>query len=83
MVETATHSWSYAETITENMCVLFCRTAVSAPDTVAALDIAITAAITQNRFAAMDACRAMMISIKEEELGMRVTEMLSSALRKY
>jgi len=83
MVDTATYSFSYAETIADRMRVLFNAVAVSSQDKVKALEIAIRGAIRQNRYAAMDTCRTMIISIKDKGLGMRVAEMLSGYLDSF
>jgi hypothetical protein len=76
MVERAEYSWSYAETIAGRMQVLFDAPSVATTEKLKALELAIIAADRQNRFAAMDACRAMIFSIREEGLAMRVAEML-------
>ena len=83
MVEEATYSWSYAETIADNMKMLFHAPAVDASDKVLALEIAIIAAVRQNRFAAMETCRAMIISVRDGGLGMRIAEMLSTHLASF
>jgi eukaryotic-like serine/threonine-protein kinase len=76
MVESATYGWSYAEVIADNMKVLFDQPSVSQADRTHALELAITAAVRQNRFAAMDTCKSMIRSIRDEHLGYRVAEML-------
>lgn len=77
MAEKATYSWSFAETIADNMKVIFNASDASATDKAEALRVAIIAAIRQNRFAAMDTCKAMITSVEEEELGQRVHDVLT------
>lgn len=76
MVDTAIYGWSYAEVIADNMKVLFDQPTVSQTDRTRALELAINAAVRQNRFAAMNTCSAMIRSIGDEQLGYRVAEML-------
>lgn len=77
MVENATYGWSYAETIADNMKILFNAETVSDTDKTRALELAIIAAVRQNRYAAMDTCKGMIKSIQDEQLGYRVAEMLT------
>jgi len=83
MVETATYAWSFAENIADFMKILFSAATVLTADKVRALEIAIIAADRQNRYAAMDTCRALIVSIKDEKLGMRVAEMLARYLETF
>lgn len=76
MAEEATYSWSFAETIAKNMKVLFDSNAVSAADKAEALRAAIVAAVRQNRFAAMDTCKSMIVAIEDPELAQRVHDVL-------
>jgi serine/threonine protein kinase len=76
MVENATYGWSYAETIADNMKVLFDAESVSHADRTRSLELAVIAAVQQNRYAAMDTCIAMIKSVRDEQLGHRVAEML-------
>jgi serine/threonine protein kinase len=76
MTEEATYGWSFAETIANNMKVLFDASDVSATDKAEALHIAIIGAVRQNRFAAMNTCKAMITSIDEDELAQRVHDVL-------
>jgi hypothetical protein len=76
MAEEATYSWSFAETIADHMKVLFEAADTSATDKAEALRVAIIAAVRQNRFAAMDICKAMIVRIDEDELAQRVHDVL-------
>jgi serine/threonine protein kinase len=76
MAEEATYSWSFAETIADHMKVLFEAADTSATDKAEALRVAIIAAVRQNRFAAMDTCKAMIVRIDEDELAQRVHDVL-------
>lgn len=78
MVEDQSYSWSYAETIADNMKIVF--TSPDAPPTMKAkaLDLAISAAAYMNRFAAMGTCIDMITSVKEEPLGMLVANVLEA-----
>lgn len=76
MAEEATYSWSFAETIAANMKILFDATDTSPADKAEALRVAIIAAVRQNRFAAMNTCKAMIVKIADEELAQRVHDVL-------
>jgi serine/threonine protein kinase len=78
MSEEATYAWSFAEDIADNMKVLFTGPVVSAANKAEALKVAIIAATRQNRFAAMDTCISMIISITDQELELaqRVHEIM-------
>lgn len=76
MVKAANYGWSFAETIAENMKVFFDNDDVSAADRAEALRIAIIGAQSQNRFAAMDTCRAMIRSVVNDELAQHVHDVI-------
>lgn len=76
MVDTGDYGWSYAETIASNMEVFFYDTNVSPANRAEALRIAIIGAHNMNRFAAMDTCRAMVMSIDEDELAQCVHDLI-------
>lgn len=76
MAENATYSWSFAEDIAKNMKVLFDSDSTSSADKGEALRVAIIAAARQNRFAAMDTCKAMIVRAEDAELGQRVHDIL-------
>lgn len=76
MVEDATYAWSYAETIAGRMGVLFDSPAVLPSDKTIALELTIIAAQRQNRFAAMESCQAMIASVADDDLAMRVRELI-------
>jgi eukaryotic-like serine/threonine-protein kinase len=76
MAEDATYAWAFAEDIAKNMQVLVNATTVNAADKSEALRIAIISSVRQNRFAAMDTCRAMITSISDDELAQRVHDVL-------
>lgn len=76
MSEGATYSWSFAETIADNMKMLFEARDTSPTDKAEALRVAIIAAVRQNRFAAMSTCKSMITSIEDQELAQRVHDVL-------
>lgn len=76
MADEATYSWSFAEAIAVNMKVLFDSADVCATDKAEALRVAIIAAVRQNRFAAMNTCKAMIVKIDDGELAQRVHDVL-------
>lgn len=76
MAEEATYPWSFAETIAVNVKVLFDAADTSAADKAEALRVAIIAAVRQNRFAAMNTCKTMIVKIDDDELAQRVHDVL-------
>ncbi len=76
MVEHGSYGWSFAEVIADHMKIFFDGADVSATNKAEALRIAIVAAKRQNRFAAMDTCRAMITSVVDDELGQRVHDVI-------
>lgn len=76
MVDTGDYTWSYAETIAKNMAVFFYDSQVSPANRTEALRIAIIGAHNMNRFAAMDACQAMVISVDDDELAQYVHDLI-------
>lgn len=76
MVEEGDYAWSYAETIADHMGILFNSRAVSSADKTTALELAIIAAQRQTRFAAMGSCQAMIASVTDDDLAMRVRELI-------
>jgi hypothetical protein len=76
MVEGASYAWSYAEVIAGNMEIIFEGQAVSPANKTLSLELAIIAAYRQNRFAAMDTCQAMISSVVDDDLAMRVRELI-------
>lgn len=76
MVDTGDYGWSYAETIAKSMEVFFYSTQVIPVHRTEALRIAIIGAHNMNRFAAMDTCRAMVISIDDDELAQYVHDLI-------
>ncbi|MNL21875.1 hypothetical protein D3C87_1431890 [compost metagenome] len=76
MAEHANYGWSFAETIADNMKLIFDTVAVPATYKTECLRSAIVAAVRQNRFAAMGTCATMIKSVNEEELGQRVHDVL-------
>jgi serine/threonine protein kinase len=76
MVENATYSWSFAEDIAKNMRVFFESNNAVASDKAEALRVAIIAAVRQNRFAAMETCKALIVGAEDAELGQRVHDIL-------
>jgi serine/threonine protein kinase len=76
LVEAQDYSWSYAETIASSMREVFRGDGASPNEKALALHLAIRAAYYMNRFAAMDACRSMVTSIRDEALGFCVASVL-------
>lgn len=76
MVESNQYSWSFAETIAENMQEIFDSPEVPDKTRASALELAIDAAYRMNRFAAMDTCIAMITSVKSETLGAHVAAVM-------
>lgn len=75
-VEGKNYDWYYAETIASNMKVIFSGNDVPIRQKAWALDLAIRGAYYMNRFAAMDACVAMIASVSDETLGFQVAPVL-------
>lgn len=76
MVESGNFGFSFAETIAKNMSQIFVGQSPSAADKTESLRVAIIGAVNQNRFAAMDTCRALIMGVMTPELGQRVHDML-------
>ncbi len=69
MVDSGDYAWGYAEKIAKYMSIFFYGSETTPFIKAEALKIAITGADLMNRFAAMDTCRAMIFSIREDELA--------------
>jgi hypothetical protein len=76
LVEAQDYAWSYAEAIARNMREVFRGDGASPNEKAQALHLAIRAAYYMNRFAAMDDCRSMVTSIRDEALGFCVASVL-------
>jgi serine/threonine protein kinase len=76
LVEGCNYAWSYAETIANNMRAIFDGDGVPFSEKARALDLAIRAAFHMNRFAAMGTCRSMIMSIRDEALGLHAASVL-------
>jgi hypothetical protein len=76
LVEGREYGWSYAETIADNMRRVLNSEASPHTEKAVALRLAIRAADYMNRFAAMDTCRAIITTIRDEELGFHVAPVL-------
>ncbi len=76
MVEGHDYSWSYAETIADNMKTLFNSPNIADPDKATALDLALHAASAMNRFAAMETCQAMIKSVESDGLAILVRDVI-------
>jgi serine/threonine protein kinase len=76
MVRNATYGWSYAEIIADRMKIVFSAGNSTVRVKTSALECAIVGAVRQNRFAAMDTCISMIKSVRTEDLGHSVAEML-------
>ena len=68
-VEGRDYRWRYAETIVDNMRIVFEGREVRKALRAGALHLAIRAAHLMTRFAAMDTCRSMVKSIEDDALG--------------
>jgi eukaryotic-like serine/threonine-protein kinase len=79
LVESRDYSWSYAETVANNMRTIFSGDDVPAAQRAFALELAIRSAEYMNRFAAMDTCKQMITSISDDNLGLQV----ASVVMKY
>jgi hypothetical protein len=76
MVEDFTYSWTYAETIAKNMHAIASSPAAPNAQKAIAIELAIHAAVKQNRFAPMDTCIEMLTAVRDEELGLMLREVL-------
>lgn len=76
LVEDGDYSFSYAETIANNMHAIFIGQDVPEKYKAIALDLAIQAAYTRNRYAAMDTCRKMVTSIYDEAFALEVASII-------
>ncbi len=72
----AVGTWSYAETVADNMKVLFDKS-LNLSLKIKALEVAISCAIEANRFAAMETCSKIIRDISDNNLGSAVAVMLS------
>lgn len=72
----AVNLWSYAEIVAINMKAIFDHSA-SVIHRAKALDIAIIGAINANRFAAMDTCKNMIMSVVSPDLGAAVASVIA------
>ncbi|WP_196251498.1 protein kinase domain-containing protein [Cupriavidus necator] len=70
MAEHSSYGWSFAEVIADNCKLLFSSMFVGEEDKAEALRIAVIAAERQNRFAAMDTCRDMIVSVGAGDFGL-------------
>ncbi len=75
-VKDAVGTWSYAETVADNMRTIFAKSSC-ARYRARALEIAVTGAIWANRFAAMNSCKGMIVSVDEEVLGHAVAAIIN------
>ncbi len=76
MVERADYGWAYAETIADNMKILFLSWNVASADKAEALRNACLGAIRQNRFNALDTCRDLIRGVTDAELSQRIHDVL-------
>lgn len=76
MAEVGTYGWSFAEEIATNMQKLFLSDDVGLASKAEALRVAIVASYRQNRFAAMDTCRAMITGVVDNDLAQRVHDVM-------
>ncbi len=76
-VEEAVTTFSYAETVANNMEIIFDLSGFNQLKA-KALEIGVKGSIQANRFAAMATCKSMIYSIKDENLGVLVSTIISS-----
>ncbi|MGL4942095.1 MAG: serine/threonine protein kinase [Thermoguttaceae bacterium] len=76
MVEHGDYGWSFAETIANNVYQIFMSNDAADEEKAYGLDLAIHAAIAQNRFAAMNTCEQMIVSISEDSLAAEMVPVL-------
>lgn len=76
MVDSGDYGWAYAETIAKNMEAVFYSSHAGFANRTEALRIAIIGAVNMNRFAAMDTCMAMVISVDDDELAAHVHDLI-------
>lgn len=76
MVKKGNYGWSFAEQIADNMQQIVAASAPQLAERAMALDLAIEAAVSQNRFAAMDTCVSMITGIADENLADHVRPVL-------
>lgn len=73
MVDAGNYAWAFAEIISSNMSVFFLSPDVNFQDRAYAFRIAANAAHKQNRYAAMDICRDLVIGEMEESLALLIS----------
>lgn len=78
LVESQGYSWAYAETIANGMKIIFISDDPPPSVKAIALDLAVRAAAYMNRFAAMDTCKSMVTSVRDEELGSAVAAVIEN-----
>lgn len=76
MVEEAGYSFGFAETIANNMKIIFNSDDISYKNRASALDLAIRGAHIMNRFAAMDTCSKMITSVSDNSLGLYISAII-------
>ena len=76
-IEPAVHTFSYAEVVANNMKEIF-RYGQRPEYKAKALEIAVNGAIWANRYAAMDTCREMIMSVEDDQLGLLVGTIINS-----
>ena len=76
MVESEGYGWSFAETIAHNMRKIFQGDEVPIDLKARSLELAVDAAYRMNRFAAMDTCRDLIRNIRDEQLGLAVSDVI-------
>ncbi|MGJ0344278.1 protein kinase [Aliarcobacter cryaerophilus] len=76
MVEESDYNFSFAETITNNMKIIFDAENITFRNKAISLDLAIRSAYLMNRFAAMDKCKNMITSVLNNELGLYISAII-------
>ena len=72
MTEAREYGFAFAETIASNMRKIFVGDETSSQNKTLALKIAVKAADSNNRYAAMETCKGMVRSIKDDELAQHI-----------
>lgn len=74
--EEGAHGWGYAEVIANRMLAIFKGDLVSNENKARALEIAIISAHRQSRFAAMDTCNSIIMSVTDPNLAVFIRQVL-------
>lgn len=76
MVDEPEYGFSFAETIADNMKMIFYTDDISFKNKAIALDLAIKGAHLMNRYAAMETCANMITSVSDDSLGLYISSII-------